>query len=157
MDASSVNSSEKKNLFWDTLDSKKGVQANKRERHHFAMILPLQHITTVNSCNSSTVFTLSDSAKGLPTLRAQIFGGFISGVENVETTRNVAQPFSLHIAEVRCWKLWAPQVGSEKGIEFDKGKSAKWNTFCHNKKTIHFAIHLHFSMHFLEYLHVESC
>ena len=129
----------KKNLFWDTLDSKKGVQAKKRERHHFGMILPLQHITTVNSYNSSTVFTHCQGTANAPCPNLRWF--YLrrrKPSKLLATWLNVAPPFSRfrkpQIAEVRCWKLWAPQVGSEKGIEFDKGKSAKWNTFCHNKK-----------------------
>ena len=101
---------------------KKVFNPKKRERHQFGMVLPLQHITTVNSYNSSTVFT---TAKALPTLRAQVFGGFISGVENVVSV--ATRRFPVFPVSIRCKSLrsGAGSFGRRRSvlwIELYKGK-----------------------------------
>ena len=119
----------KMNLFWDTLDSKihdskKVVQPKKKNDinlewfYHYNILQPW--ILTILEPFSPLPRHCQRSVPKSSVVLSQASKTSVQSQRG--STRNLD---SLQIAEVRCWKLWAPQVGSEKGIELYKGKSAK--------------------------------
>lgn len=85
VDASSVNSSEKRTCFGIPLIQKK---VSKQKKENDITLEWFYHYNILQQWILTILQPFSPTAKALPTLRAQIFGGFISGVEN---RRNYSQ------------------------------------------------------------------
>ena len=148
----------KMNLFWDTLDSK--IHDSKK------VVQPKKRTTSI--WNGFTITTYYNRE----------FLQFLNRFHHCQGTANAPCPnlqwfylrrrkrrFSRNAAQretwIRCKSLrsGAGSFGRRRSVlrrELNCTKANQPNYIIQQKDDT-FAIHLHFSMHFLEYLHVESC